>query len=160
MRWFRFGTLLIFFTIVQAGVLTRFNIKPDFFLILMVFFALFSNPKDAIITSFAIGFAADLTSGAMGSRMLSYLVIGTALSQLNRFLSVRNLLSRAFVIFITFLVTALLSYFLTYLKEHTSQNGFFANIFYSSLYSAVVGSFLFSPIAWWMQVKSKRFGKW
>ena len=43
----------------------RPDIKPDLLLILLVFFALRSNSTDAIVASFAIGFAADLSNSAV-----------------------------------------------------------------------------------------------
>ncbi|MHC4844352.1 MAG: hypothetical protein ACYTEE_11165 [Planctomycetota bacterium] len=59
MRWVRFAILVLLTALLQAGLvdilsLTSLNIKPDLLLVLMVFFAVFSNTKDAIITSFLL----------------------------------------------------------------------------------------------------------
>ncbi|MEA3227269.1 MAG: hypothetical protein U9Q07_15070, partial [Planctomycetota bacterium] len=59
MRWFRFAILILAVTIVQKGMLAHFQFKPDLLLVLLVFFAVYCGTYEAIISSFAIGFAAN-----------------------------------------------------------------------------------------------------
>ena len=39
MRWLRFFTLILVATIVQKGMLARWDYKPDLLIVLLVFFA-------------------------------------------------------------------------------------------------------------------------
>ncbi len=107
MRWFRFAVLVLVASILQTGpvglIAIHSEIRPDLLLILLVFFALRSNSTDAIITSFAIGFVADLSSSAlplMGPRIISFGLFGTLLSDLNSTLYVRRVLYQALTIFV------------------------------------------------------------
>ena len=54
------------------------NIKPNLLLILLVYFAISCDSYDAIICSFAIGLAADITGTLIGPYFLSFGIIGTA----------------------------------------------------------------------------------
>ena len=90
MRWIRFAALVLGASVLQAGLmdmlsLGRPDIKPNLLLILLVFFASRCNATDAVITSFAIGFIADLVNpirNVMGPRILSYGLFGTLLGEL------------------------------------------------------------------------------
>ena len=90
MRWFRFAVLVLVASILQTGLvgvlsIRRPDIKPDLLLILLVFFAFRCNSTDAVLTSFAIGFVADLSNpvrGVMGPRIISFGLFGTLLSDL------------------------------------------------------------------------------
>ena len=71
MRWSRFGVLVVVVSLLQAGFVAALNIKPDLLLILLVFLAIYCNTTEAIVSSFTIGFAADLIGQAMGPQMIS-----------------------------------------------------------------------------------------
>jgi len=101
MRWFRFAVIVLLATILQASLLANLNIKPDLPLILLVFFAIYCNTAEAIISSFAIGFAADLIGTTMGPQMISFGLFGTDLAYLHRFIAIRKMPYQALVIFIT-----------------------------------------------------------
>jgi rod shape-determining protein MreD len=103
MRWFRFAVFISLVTILQAGLVdiiavTTLNIKPDLLLILLVFFATYCNTSEAIITSFTIGFAADLIGSAMGSQIISFGLFGTALAYLHRVITIRKMPYQALAI--------------------------------------------------------------
>lgn len=176
MRWLRFTVLVVVVAVLQAGfldriALTQLNIKPDLFLVLLVFFALYGLPKSkaapaggyrfdispAIITSFVIGFAADIAviGSAMGTRMLSFGIVGSLLAYLHRLIAARKMLYQAFVIFVAGLAAGLLHGFLTSLKGAAVLN--FRLIACTALYSAILGPFLFLPCAWWMRIRTHQF---
>ncbi len=157
MRWFRFAVLLSLVTVLQASLLAHLNIKPDLLLILLVFFAIYCNTSEAIITSFTIGFAADIISSTMGPQIISFGLFGTALAYLHRVIAIRKILYQALAIFATALFAGVLAYFLTALKGEPTPPGIYAVVFGTSLCSAVVGPFLFLPSAWWMRIKTHRF---
>ena len=164
MRWFRFAVFILTVTVLQASLLdiiavTAWNIKPDLLLILLVFFAIYSNTSEAIITSFTIGFAADIIGPAMGPQIISFGLFGTALAYLHQVIAIKKMAYQSAAIFITGFLAGVLVYLLTYLKGQPTGAGIYAVLFGTSLYSALVGPFLFLPSAWWMRIKTHRFGR-
>ncbi len=164
MRWFRFAVFISLVTILQAGLVdiiavTTLNIKPDLLLILLVFFATYCNTSEAIIASFTIGFAADLIGSAMGSQIISFGLFGTAIAYLHHAIATRKMLYQALAIFITGLLAGTLAYLLTLLKNQPTPSNIYAVLFGTSLYSSLVGPFLFLLAAWWMRIKTHRFSR-
>ena len=162
MRWFRFAVLILAVTVLQAGLVdivavTRLNIKPDLLLILLVFFAIYSNSSEAIIISFTIGFAADIIGSAMGPQTISFGLFGTALANLHRVIAIRKMPYQALAIFITAILAGALAHFLTFLKGEPTAADIYAVLFGTSLYSSILGPFLFLVSAWWMRIKTHRF---
>jgi rod shape-determining protein MreD len=164
MRWLRFAVLIMVATILQANVvgvmaLRRADIKPDLLLILLVFFATRCRATDAVITSFTIGFAADLispTMGLMGPQMISYGIFGTILSDLHHFVSIRRLSHQMGTIFVAGLLTTLSSFLLTFLRAEPVGANVAAGLLWRPLYSAVLGPLLFLPTARWMRMNRTR----
>jgi len=166
MRWFRFAVFILTVTVLQASLLdiitvTDWNIKPDLLLILLVFFAIYSNTSEAIITSFTIGFAADIIGPpAMGPQIISFGLFGTALAYLHRVIAIKKMAYQSAAIFITGLLAGVVVLLLTYLKGQPTGASIYAVLFGTSLYSALVGPFLFLLSAWWMRIKTPRFGRY
>lgn len=165
MRWFRFAVFILTVTVLQASLLdiiavTNLNIKPDLLLILLVFFAIYCNTSEAIITSFTIGFAADIIGPAMGPQIISFGLFGTALAYLHQVIAIRKMSYQSAAIFITGFLAGVVVYLLTYLKGQPSGANIYAVLFGTSLYSALVGPFLFLPSVWWMRIKTPRFGRY
>lgn len=164
MRWSRFAVFVLIVTVLQAGMLdvfavTKFNIKPDLLLILVVFFAIYSNTTDAIITSFTIGFAADLIGATMGPQIISFGIFGTLLTNLNHVITIKKMSYQTAVIFIMALLAGILVHFLIFLKGQPAAPGTFKMLFGSAVYSAIIGPFIFLPAAWVMRVKLPRYGR-
>ena len=164
MRWARFSAFIVVVALLQAGLgealsVTELGIKPDLLLILMVFFAVYCNTTDAIVTSFATGFAADLIGHAMGPHMISFGVVGTLLAYLHKFIAIRQLLYQAAVIFVAGLLTGFAAYLLDMVKGHPAVGDINSFVSGTSLYSAVIGPFFFLPAAWLMRMKAQRFGR-
>ena len=161
MRWFRFAVLISLAAVLQASLLADLNIKPDLLLILLVFFAIYCNISKAIITSFTIGFAADIimVGSAMGPQIISFGLFGTALAYLHGVITIRKMPYQSLVIFITGFLVGLLAYFLSFLKGGPTTPNIYAVLFGTSLYSSLVGPFLFLPSAWWMRIRTDRLGR-
>ncbi len=163
MRWFRFAVLVLVASVLQTSLtgavsLIRPDVKPDLLLILLVFFAARSKPTEAVISSFIIGFVADLispTMGLMGPRMISFGVLGTLLSDLQGIISTRRGIYQAATVFLAGVLTAGLSYLLTLLRTETAEVSLAAQLFWQPLYSAILGPFLSLPMAWWMRMNKK-----
>jgi rod shape-determining protein MreD len=164
MRWFRFAVLILAATILQTGLMEIVavpgtGIRPDLLLILLVFFAGRCNPAEAVIASFAIGFAADLISpimGLMGPRIISFGICGTLLSELHTVISTRRPLYQAITIFLMGGLTAGLSHLLTLLRAETVATNLAAGLLWQPLYSALVGPLLSAPVGWWMGLERKQ----
>ncbi|MBA7647447.1 hypothetical protein ES703_55219 [subsurface metagenome] len=161
MRWFRFAVLISLVAVLQASLLADLNIKPDLLLILLVFFAIYCNTSKAIITSFTIGFAADIimVGSAMGPQIISFGLFGTALAYLHRVITIKKMPYQALAIFITALLAGLLAQFLSFLKREPTPPNIYAVLFWTSLCSSLVGPFLFLPSAWWMRIKTDRLSR-
>ncbi len=161
MRWLRFAVLIALVTVLQAGLVdiiavSRLNIKPDLLLLLMVFFSIYCNQRDAVITSFTMGFAADIIGSAMGPRIISFGLCGTLLSYLHGVITIKKMPYQSLLIFISSLLTAVLAHFLTLLKGQAAGANPYTVLFWTSVYSGIVGPFLFLPTAWLMRIKTHR----
>ncbi len=164
MQWFRFAVLVLVTSVVQAGFadlvsIGHQNVRPDLLLILLVFFATHGEGRDAVITSFVIGLAADLAhpgAGLMGPRILSYGLLGTLLSDLNSVLLIRRMSHQAIAIFVVGAFVCLLSFALARLRVPQSAAGLGRELYWQPLLSALIGPFLFWPVAWWMRISRKR----
>lgn len=159
MRWARFAVLLLIATLLQAGLvntITLWRSKPDLLLILLCFFAIHRDGRDAIISSFAIGFAADLIGSSMGLGILSFGLAGTGFSYVSRYIRIRSMPVQGIAIFVLGLAVALLAHLLRLLTSEPAGQGLLAVFLMVPLYSAVLGPFLFLPTAWWMHIRINR----
>jgi rod shape-determining protein MreD len=161
MRWLRFALLILAVTVIQKGLLVRWSSKPDLLIILLVFFAIYYNTSEAIISSFTIGFAADLVGSPMpmGPHMISFGLFGTLLAYLNRVIAIKRMPYQALAIFAASVLTGLLSHLLAYITGEPVVGNIYAVVFVTALYSSIVGPFLFLPAAWWMRIKTNRFAR-
>ena len=169
MRWLRFAVLILFAVVLQAGTLENLNIKPDLLLVLLVFFAIYCNTAEAIITSFTIGFAADIISYPMpmGPQMVSFGLLGTLLAYLHRYFAIRKMPYQSLVIFLTTILAGALTYGFTFLRAYFSAplrdvltaSNIYSGLFWPALYSSLIGPCLLLPSAWWMRIKVHRFSR-
>jgi rod shape-determining protein MreD len=160
--WPRFAVLVCLATVTQAGVIdalavTSANVKPDLLLVLLVFFAVHGGASDAIITSFAIGFAADVIGPTMGPNTIGFGFFGTVLAQANRVIAIRKMPHQAAAIFVTGLLTAAAAHLLWAVQGRHAAGGAGGALLGGVLYSALVGPFLFLPAGWWMRIRVSRF---
>ena len=161
MRWFRFALLILAVTVLQKGLLARWSSKPDLLVILLVFFSIYYNTSEAIISSFTIGLAADLVGSPMpmGLQMISFGMFGTLLAYLHRVIAIKRMPYQALAIFVTSVLTGALTHLLAYITGEPVAANIYAVVFVTSLYSSIVGPFLFLPTAWCMRIKINRFGR-
>jgi len=164
MYWFRFAVLVIVITVLQASLVdaiavSNLNVKPYLLLIALVFFACYSNTYDTILASFLLGIAADLIGPVMGPGIISFGISGTMLAYLRRAVTINKMPYQAAVIFMTGLISGLMYYYLSLFKAPAASSNMSVFIFWVPLYSAVIGPFLFLPLAWWMRIKTHRFGR-
>jgi cell shape-determining protein MreD len=160
MRWPRFAVLVLITALLQASFIdtigvTSSRITPDLLLILTVFFATRCEITEAIISSFAIGLAADLS--VMGFRMgpwiLSFGLFGTGLAYLHGVISLKKMPHQAVAIFIMGVGAGILSGFLAGRPEGLKF------IIGSAAYSAVIGPFLSLLLDLLMPIKKSQRGR-
>jgi rod shape-determining protein MreD len=149
MRWVRFSFLLLFAAFVQGSSLPdlialKIGAKPDFLLIFLVFFSLHCYGYEVVITSFAIGLAADIASRSFGPYMISFGLVGALLSGLRQFFSVRRTLHVIGVVAATGIVAGLLAQLLGLFRGQNWQSGTFSLLFGSAVYSGVLAPYVFS----------------
>jgi rod shape-determining protein MreD len=146
--------------ILQAGVVdivALVNIKLNLMLILLVFFSIYCSGADAVITSFVIGFASDVVGPVMGPQTISFCLFGTLLAYLHGFIAFKTMPYQSLAIAVTGVLAGITALLLSVLKGHPVSPDSFIFLLGASLYSAIVGPFLFLPAAWWMRVKEHRF---
>ena len=158
MRWFSFAALILAASILQAALPAGWTLKPDLLIISMVFFSLYYNTSEAIITSFAIGFAADLIGPLMGPAFLGFGITGTLLAYVRHVLAFRRITFQAAVIFFVSTLTGIIISWLSFIKQGQDLYTL-RSLFLTALISAVVGPFLFMPMALLMRTKSFSFRK-
>jgi rod shape-determining protein MreD len=166
MRWARFAVVVLVAALLQASWInvisaTRFNVAPDLLLIVMIFFAINCNLQEAIICSFAIGLAADITAAGfpMGPRIISFGFFGTALAYLHRVIAIRKMHQETLAIFLTGLMAGGLSRLLAGLAGYAGGPGDLRVLLGTSIYSAVVGPFLFLLLDRLMGIKGRHRGR-
>jgi rod shape-determining protein MreD len=164
MRWPRFIVLVLITTLLQASwvdaiAVTRLNVAPDLLLILMVFFAIRCNVNEAIISSFVIGFAADVATGfLMGPRLISFGLFGTGLAYLHRVITIRKMPHEALAVLVVGFGAGGLALVLALLAGQSPRPGVLGVLAGTSIYSAVLGPFLFLLLEWSMRIRSRRRG--
>jgi len=162
MHWLRFAVLVVLAALLQADlleVITIAGIKPDLLLILLVFFAVYLQTHEAIITSFVIGFMADLIGSSMGPGTISLGLLGSGLSYLSRYISLKRMPFQALAIFLLVLAGTFLAYPLKRIAAQPIYQDLYGELFATALYTAILGPFLFLPVAWWMHIRIHRQGK-
>lgn len=162
MRWIRFAVLVLVASILQAGLMdvlqVRPGVKPDLMLILLIYFGSRCSSTDGVITSFAIGFVADLVSpirGVMGPRMISFGLFGSLLSDVQSVFSLKRPLYQGGAIFFLGVLIAVLSYLLASLRAQGGQTGLLAQFLWQPLYSGILGPLFSLPVGWWMHMNRK-----
>ncbi|HNS21348.1 MAG TPA: rod shape-determining protein MreD [Sedimentisphaerales bacterium] len=162
MRWIRFAVLVLLASVLQAGPMSvlgvgRPGVKPDLLLILLVFFASRCNATNTVITSFAIGFVADLAApihDVMGPRTLSFGLFGTLLFDLQTVFSIRRPIYQGAAIVVMGFLTAALSCLLAAIRTGGETN-LAAQLLWQPLYSGVLGPLFSLPAGWWMHMNRK-----
>jgi rod shape-determining protein MreD len=153
MRWFSFIVILLAATLLEAGNLlnvfavTGWYIKPGVLITLLVYYALSCRYDEAIVTSFFIGFAADLVAGVMGPHMLCYGLLGVLLNQTGRMLIMKRAVYKAVVVFLVFLAAETAAYWLSVLKVDETRQSVSTIILLTGLYSAVICPLIWSVLS-------------
>lgn len=149
MRWFPFTLLTLAGALLEAGNLLNliaigdWHIRPAVLVVLLVFFAMHCRPHEAIITSFIIGLAMDISGSLMGPYTVSYCLVGGLLNQLGEYFPSRRVFHQAALIFMVYLVAELAAYWLGVLKTGERQEYVYQILLFTALYSACIG-----PILW------------
>lgn len=160
MQWLRFAVLVILVTVLQASFVATLDMRPDLLSISLVFFAVYCSTTDAVIASFAVGFAADLIGTTMGAQMISFGLIGTLLAYLHRVVAIRRMPYQAFAIFIVTFSSIGLAQLLAYIVKTEPLSPQLPRVLlWTAVYSGIVGPFLFLPMAWWMRISVDRFSR-
>ena len=95
----------------------------------------------------------------MGVYTLSFGIWGSALAYLHRVIAVRQMSYQAIVIVLMGLLSLGTCWLLSNLRGDAATKNVFKFIVGTSVYSGLVGPFLFLPIAWWMRIKILGFSR-
>jgi len=167
MKWFRFSILILATTVIGSSAfmdvisLTEQHIKPNLLLIMLVYFAISCDSYDAIICSFSIGLAADITGTLIGPCFLSYGIIGTVLTYVRKVIILKKTGQQACAIIITGILVQLVAVILMKIKVSNVTNAGFFIAFATSMYSAILWFLLKLPVQTlgkWLGIGVHRFG--
>lgn len=165
MRWISFFIILLVTTLLEAGNLLNlfaiggWYIRPSILITLLVYYALSCQSQDAIICSFLIGFAADLTTGLVGPHTLCFGFIGLLLNQSNQILIVQRAHHEALIVFAVYFVAETIAYWLGLLKGQQTQGTYYSILLFTGIYSAIISPVIWSVLAslsGWMTVNKSR----
>ncbi len=168
MRWIRFLVFLLLATLLNAGnvlntiSVTSLHIKPDLLLITLVFFSINIATTDAVAASFAIGFAADISSGTMGPCMIAFGVVGSFISQLQKVVAMKRVIHQAAAIFVIAVVAGGMVQLLSSFKTDEPMSNVCRMILGGAAYSAVAGPLVWmflSTIALWLGAQPRRHSR-
>ena len=152
MRWVSFFIMLLAATLLEAGNLLNlfaiggWYIRPSILITMLVYYALACRAHDAIICSFLIGFAADLTGGAnglVGPHMLCFGMLGLLLNHCNQILLLQRAHFKAVIVLLVYIVAETLAYWLGLIKGQDSRGAYYSIILFTGIYSAII-----APVVW------------
>ena len=165
MRWVRFSVVLLIVTLLNTVNLLSvgsLDIRPDLLLIFLLFCVSNCEGYDAIIASFAIGFAADISGvyPTMGPYVISFGLFGSMISQARRVLIMKRPVYQAFAIFFTGLFAGGLAQALIFFRTGQAAVNPVMVLLATAFYSALLGPFvwlLFSAISRWLGLGPNRY---
>jgi len=169
MRWIRFSIILLIITLINSGNLLNaisfsdLNIRPDLLLIMLVFFAVNCRTVDAMIISFAIGFAADISGTCIGSYTLTFGLLGSMISQMRKVVIMKKMTHQAMTVFFIGLISGILAQLLTFVKTRLSAPNVYVIVFFGAIYSGLIGPFLWwvlSVVSPWLGMRKQRYGRY
>jgi len=151
MRWKSLLIFLVALAIINASNLrdamsvSSLHISPDFLLVFLVFFAVNCERHDAIVVSFAIGFAADISSSAMliGPYAISYGLLGGVISLFRKQVVMRRFIYQSMSLFFTGSIGGFVAEFLISVKSGSMYPDMYPCVLLTSLYTALIG-----PLVW------------
>ena len=163
MRWFRFILVLTVITVLDASSILQMiatpqlRICPDLLLIAMVFFAANCSATEAIITSFMICFASDISIElhTMGPAIISFTLLGSMIGQL------RKVVYQSMTIFAVGIITGTITFLLAYVKVNELQPNILIIVPGIALYSAVAGPvvwFFLNGMSQWLGIRQYPYG--
>lgn len=161
MQWIRFAVIVAIITFLQASgvlgwvALAHLDVRPDLLLVLLVFFALEGEGAEAVITSFALGLAADIISFVPGPYLISFGLCGSLLSMLRRYIQLKKPGHIIIAVFFTGMATGLIATMLSHFKGSHPASAF-VKVFGISAYSSLLAPYLFyvlNVISAWLGVK-------
>lgn len=154
MRWLSFFIVLLAATLLEAGNLLNlfaiggWYIRPSILITMLVYYSLACRSHDAIICSFVIGFAADLTggvNGVIGPHMLCFGMLGLLLNQCNQVLLLQRAHFKALIVLVVYVVAEIIAYWLGRIKGQPAEGAYYSIILFTGIYSAVI-----APVVWSM----------
>lgn len=150
MKWISFIITVLVITLINAGSaielisISSLEIRPDLLIAVLAFFAYAFNRRDSIIVAFMVGFMADISGATMGPFMIAFGVIGVCLSSVRDVLLMDRRRNRVVAIFVMSFLIMIIVDILTGIKTGQHITKPLISIPLCSLYTAIVGSFLWS----------------
>jgi len=144
-----FVLVIFVFLILQVVISEKIalgGIKPDFFLILLVFFALRKDLKFALVLGFILGLLRDIFSGGiLGISAFGFGLCGLIIGKYARFVYKEGIFSQLIIVFCSGIFVALAYYLVSlFTALPVSKDLFKVIILPASVYTAVIAL----PVFW------------
>lgn len=148
MRWFLLIILTLIGALLEAGnllntiALGQWSIRPAVLIVLLVFLAAQARTREALIASFIIGLAMDISGSLMGPHTVSYVLIGGLVHQFSEHVKLRRVTHQAAMIFMAYLAAEIVAYWLGAVKTGEFQAYAYRVVLLTGFYSACLGPFI------------------
>ena len=168
MRWSRFLVFLLLITILNASDMLDFvsvsslHVRPNLLFVILVFFAGNCSMYEAIIASFAIGFAADISSSVMGPYTISFGLLGSLISQLRTVIITKRMIHQCGAVAATGLLAGGLAHILILLKTQELAPNIYIALAGTAIYSGIIAPFLWFALEWisrWLGIRRSRLSR-
>ena len=101
MRWAAFITLALFALFLKITMFSHLEVagvRPEAAVLVVLFIALHTSPKEAALVGWSAGMLQDLLSGgALGTNALSFMIVCLAASRFQEYIFTRHLLTQVLI---------------------------------------------------------------
>lgn len=141
--WLGIVILCLVIQTVYGDILTIGNIKPDFLIVILIYFAFRHSASESGIMGFIAGILQDsLSGGALGVNTFTKLIIGLIASTIKKVYA-ENLITIPLSIFVFTIIHSLLFFGVQFIFVKTLELPTLNMILLLSLYNTVIGIVIF-----------------
>jgi len=142
--WLGIGILCLVIQTVCSDILTIYGIKPNFLLVIIIFFAFRHSVFESGIMGFVLGILEDSLSGStFGINGFTKLIIGLVVSTIKKVYT-ENLISILLSIFVFTVIQSLLIFVLQSICGISVDTPTMNRTILIAIYNTIIGIFIFS----------------
>lgn len=152
MKWLNFIIIVVVITLINAGSvmgllsISSLQIRPNLLIAVLAYFAYISERRDVIITSFMVGFMADISGATMGPSLIAFGIVGVSFAAMRDVLLMERRRNRVVTIFLMSVAVMIIADMLTSMKINQHITRPLVTIPLNALYTAIAGAFLWQAM--------------